>query len=626
MSTSRVSGNQIENTTTVTIDGLSFAGQNGALKLPTGNGTTQRPSNPAIGFLRFNTDEDRVEQYVNSAQNSQPGWVKVKGGGSAVGLGEYGLIKGNSRSIDENIIIPATSETFAFDNAFTVGPIITISSGNTVTVSEGVDWTIVETGREKNTLGSGGFAGKLGPSWANIGSDDGLGEFNLIRGNSRTIDQNIVIPFNPSGADYAFEESFSVGPTITITSGNTVTVSSGVIYEVIGTNSVIGGSASSYIVSVDTTSVNEGSTFTTTINTSNVVDGTILYWDITGVSSADFSSGALQGSVTVSNASASFSHTLDSDLTSEGTEIATIKIYSDSARTQQVGSAVAVTINDTSNTPPPAAPGQQEWTSPQTTTFVVPNGYSTLHAVVVGGGGGGGGGIGNSGTGSGAGGGGGLSWGAIPVTPGETLEIRVGAVGTGGANNGGNGNAGGDSWIRRGSSNLLRAGGGGGGVGEASDNTGGGSGGVGQQGSAAQGGGNGGNGSNAVNDSSAQGGGGAGGYSGAGGTGGRANQGNNGSGGGGSGGNGSNTYGGGGGGVGIVGEGPSGTGGNGAGGSGGASGGSGNGPSSQDGGNFGGGGGAVEDDTNDNGGNGGSGAVRVLWGGGRSYPNNAASV
>ena len=268
-----------------------------------------------------------------------------------------------------------------------------------------------------------------------------------------------------------------------------------------------------------------------------------------------------------------------------------------------------------------AEPGQQEWTSGGSATFTVPNGLTEISAVCVGGGGGGGGCIGNSGTGSGAGGGGGLSWGTIPVTAGETLDIQAGTGGSGGNTGGSNGQAGGNSWIRRSGTNLLYAGGGGGGIGEASQNTGGGSGGSGASGNAAQGGGNGGNGSNAINDSSAQGGGGAGGYSGGGGQGGRSTTGNNGSGGGGSGGNGGNTYGGGGGGVGILGEGSSGTGGNGAGGSGGSAGGNGGGSSSQGGGTHGGGGGAAEDDTQDSGGDGGVGAVRIIWGPGRAYPS-----
>ena len=235
MPTSRVSGNQIENTTTATITALDFAGNSGECKLPTGT-EAQRPASGAIGMIRFSTTEDKVEQYVIAGPGASPGWVKVKGGGSSSGLGAFGLIKGNSKTIDENISIPAITEApvYAFDNAFTVGPIVTISSGYTLTVGLGVDYSIIgDNPAGLTVLDSGGFASKVGPGWTNIGSDDGLGEFNLIRGNSKSIDQNIIIPFNAAANEFAFEESVTVGPNVTISSGYTVTVSSGVTYEIL---------------------------------------------------------------------------------------------------------------------------------------------------------------------------------------------------------------------------------------------------------------------------------------------------------------------------------------------------------------------------------------------------------
>ena len=234
MPTSRVSGNQIENTTNATLNALDFAGNSGELKLPTGT-EAQRPASSAIGMMRFSTTEDKVEQYVISGPGNAPGWVKVKGGGSSGGLGAYGLIKGNPRTIDENISIPANTESpvFSFDGCFTVGPTITISSGYTVTVGLGVDYTIVGGEDTMFAVDAGGAASKVGPGWMNIGSDDGLGELNLIRGNPRSIDQTLVIPFDPSADDFAFEQSVTVGPNVTISSGNTLTVTSGVTYEVL---------------------------------------------------------------------------------------------------------------------------------------------------------------------------------------------------------------------------------------------------------------------------------------------------------------------------------------------------------------------------------------------------------
>ena len=234
MPTSRISGNQIEDTTEVTISGLTFAGNSGSLTLPKGT-EGQRPDSPAIGMLRFNTTEDSVEQYVNVESNNQPGWKRVKGGGSAGGLGEYSLILGNARSIDEDIEIPTNADSaYGYEYCFTVGPEITINSSRTVTVPIGSTWTIVETGLEPNTIDAGsGASSIIGPQWTNIGSGDGLGSYQLIRGNPRTISQNLSITVDPGSGNYAFERAYSVGPEISIASGNTVTVGAGTSWEII---------------------------------------------------------------------------------------------------------------------------------------------------------------------------------------------------------------------------------------------------------------------------------------------------------------------------------------------------------------------------------------------------------
>ena len=108
-----------------------------------------------------------------------------------------------------------------------------------------------------------------------------------------------------------------------------------------------------YTHSVSATAVNEGNSFATTISTTNVDDGTNLYWELSGsgITSGDFSSGALTGTASISNNSATFSHTVADDSTTEGTETISIKVYSDSGRTEQVGNTLSVNIADTSTTP-----------------------------------------------------------------------------------------------------------------------------------------------------------------------------------------------------------------------------------------------------------------------------------
>ena len=109
------------------------------------------------------------------------------------------------------------------------------------------------------------------------------------------------------------------------------------------------GGKISYQIAVSTTYVNEGSTVTTTVTTTNVPSGTTLYWSVDGsVTSADFSSGSMTGSGTTSNGIFSFSHTLSADLTTEGTESYAMKLYEDSGRTILLDTSATVTVADSS--------------------------------------------------------------------------------------------------------------------------------------------------------------------------------------------------------------------------------------------------------------------------------------
>ena len=281
------------------------------------------------------------------------------------------------------------------------------------------------------------------------------------------------------------------------------------------------------------------------------------------------------------------------------------------------------------------AVGQQAFTSAGNSTWTCPANVYDVSVVCVGGGGG------STRDEQGAGGGGGLGWAnGIPVEPGQSYQVIVGAKGTPASSGNYAGNGGTSYFI----DTATVYGGGGGGTGRDRNGSasrpgyGGQGGGFGGTGGTQQGGGFGGNGGDGnrsgLNDTgSSCGGGGAAGYSGNGGQGGHYTSGwgtgSSGQGGGGSGGyaGSSESYGGGGGGVGLNGEGSSGQhsssgGGYGRGGSGGGNGGgnTGNDPDVP-GGDYGGGAGS-----NDSYGSyGGVGGVRIIWGPGRAFPNTLTS-
>ena len=281
----------------------------------------------------------------------------------------------------------------------------------------------------------------------------------------------------------------------------------------------------------------------------------------------------------------------------------------------------------------PTPKGQIAYTTAGTFSWTAPAGVTTVSVVAVGGGGAGiYGGPTYNGRFANGGNGGGLGWkNNITVTPGNSYTVVVGVGGV--ATQFGSIQAG-DSYfinittVKGGGAPIVTQG--------AAVRTAGGS-------YVGDGGGNGGAGGIELQDWSAASGGGAGGYSGNGGAGadsggfsGTAGLGGGGGGGGSNAYTGANNtgYGGTGGGVGLLGQGSSGAGGGttfatgmGIGGSGGTNGGTGRGAGAivvgnegtGEGGNYGGGGSGGY-------GAGGVGAVRIIWGGGRSFPSNAADV
>lgn len=94
-------------------------------------------------------------------------------------------------------------------------------------------------------------------------------------------------------------------------------------------------------------SVNEGASVTLNLTTTNVSNGTVLYWGITGVQSGDLTPSNLQGTLTVTGGSASLAFSITRDTTTEGTENLQFRLFSDSGRSQQVASKT-ISIADTS--------------------------------------------------------------------------------------------------------------------------------------------------------------------------------------------------------------------------------------------------------------------------------------
>ena len=137
MAITKISGNQISQSTSAIITTLSFLSTNSIFRLPAGT-TGNRPTGVSVGTMRFNTSLDSAEIYKADDGTGSAGWSPVAGGGPS--LGSDCIIRTNPTTISENITVgPSAGAEFA--NGMSAGP-ITVASGFTVTVESGGAWSV----------------------------------------------------------------------------------------------------------------------------------------------------------------------------------------------------------------------------------------------------------------------------------------------------------------------------------------------------------------------------------------------------------------------------------------------------------------------------------------------------
>ena len=119
--------------------------------------------------------------------------------------------------------------------------------------------------------------------------------------------------------------------------------------------SFFGGALPTFAVSPSTASVNEGSSVTFTVTTTNVPNGTTLYWSLNTVSgtinTSDFTGAAVTGSFSISSNTGSVALTLANDVTTEGSESFQLQVRTGSTSGTIVATSSTVTIGDTSVPP-----------------------------------------------------------------------------------------------------------------------------------------------------------------------------------------------------------------------------------------------------------------------------------
>lgn len=168
---------------------------------------------------------------------------------------------------------------------------------------------------------------------------------------------------------YALEDYFWPSATTTYTTGKnadlSVLVANANLYEAAAGQ---GGSGTTVTYSLESsaTSRNEGTSVTITLNTTNVSDGTKIYYTVTGISTEDLTAGGTTGYFNISSNTATAVFTFKNDYLTENNEVFLLSL-------DGLSQSISVTVNDTSLTP------SYSWSTPNNVNEGS-TGYTTFNA------------------------------------------------------------------------------------------------------------------------------------------------------------------------------------------------------------------------------------------------------
>ena len=159
-------------------------------------------------------------------------------------------------------------------------------------------------------------------------------------------------PYGPFGIDETVDGTISSIIQILRPTGNNVSVPAPTIG--IANNFVVtpsGSNAISYTLTPSVSTTNEGTTIAYTVTTTNLANGTVVYWTNSGsTQAADFVDGVNTGSITINSNTASFSRAVSNDTLTEGPETVQIVLRTGSTSGPVVASSTSIVVNDTSLT------------------------------------------------------------------------------------------------------------------------------------------------------------------------------------------------------------------------------------------------------------------------------------
>ena len=326
--------------------------------------------------------------------------ITVTGGASQTSIS----VSGNFSSGTDNISVTSTANTgvgqtinLSGSTNYDASTLQTGSGDDTLVGGDGADRLVASTGRNTLTGGAGSdtFVFVNGDSTyltantiTDLSSDDTI----TLNGNAIVVASNVTTGntlINNGVATFASTVASSdidtlkkrmdlISTAVSNTEGKSVNFDfNGVTYKFIDTGAYgtdvaikLVALASTYKLSANTTTVNEGDTAQFTLVTTNVPAGTVVPYSLsgTGITTGDISSGALSGTVNISSSGSTvISIPIAADKLTEGTEALTLTCQ---------GQVVSMSILDTSTNPTYFTPAIN--TGNDQISWIPSSGYTTL--------------------------------------------------------------------------------------------------------------------------------------------------------------------------------------------------------------------------------------------------------
>ncbi len=246
--------------------------------------------------------------------------------------------------------IVATSPTITIADTSQTASYSIIPASSTVNEGNIVTFNISTTGLPNGTILYWTTTSLSGTVLAGDFADGTLSGQVVISGNAGIIQRTISSDITTEGT-----ETFNIQLRTGSITGTIVATSSTVTITDTSTTPV---APPTYAIAPNLSTISEGQTVTFGITTTNVTNGTNLYWTLqstTGVvNSGDFVGGTISGTVTINSSVASIALTLSLDSLTEGNEAFFIQLRTASLGGPVVASSSTVTVIDTSTTPAPA--------------------------------------------------------------------------------------------------------------------------------------------------------------------------------------------------------------------------------------------------------------------------------